>query len=180
MEESNHNRKMYKRHGDFIPWFGRWLLHVVLTSFGQGLHSIPLKWSKDQTWVPRLSSFSQVFPLRGISTSWSLSPLQDWSLIGHKSKRGNRTTHTRQTCSDSRTHTTRERRAQRQHGGVIAQNKCPNLNLLKQRRELDVLALLDVQRVLGVVLHAPRGLFYSHKAARSHLSSIWKTLVAFY
>jgi hypothetical protein len=109
MEESNHNRKMYMRHGDFIPLFGRWLLHIVVTSFGQGLHSIPLKWSKDQTGVQQLSSFSQVFPLWGISTSWSLSPLQDWSQIGHKSKRGNRTTHTRQTCSDSRTHTMREK-----------------------------------------------------------------------
>jgi hypothetical protein len=27
----------------FIPWFGQCLLHVVVTSFGQGLHSIPLK-----------------------------------------------------------------------------------------------------------------------------------------
>jgi hypothetical protein len=34
---------MHKRHGDFIPWFGQCLLHVVVTSFGQGLHSTPLK-----------------------------------------------------------------------------------------------------------------------------------------
>jgi hypothetical protein len=27
---------MHKRHGDFIPWFGQCLLHVVVTSFGQG------------------------------------------------------------------------------------------------------------------------------------------------
>jgi hypothetical protein len=33
--------------------------------------------------------------------------------------------------------------------------------------------------VLGVLLHAPRDLFYSPKTARSRLSSIWKALVAF-
>jgi hypothetical protein len=42
-------QKMHKRHGDFIPWFGQCLLHVVVTSFGQGLHSTPLKSSKYQT-----------------------------------------------------------------------------------------------------------------------------------
>jgi hypothetical protein len=76
-------------------------------------------------------------------------------------------------------HTKWERRAQRQHNGVTTQHKCPNLNLLKQRRESDVSVLLDVQRVLGVLLHAPRGPFYSPKVARIRLSSIWKALVAF-
>jgi hypothetical protein len=32
-----------KRYDDFPPWFGQSLLHVVVTSFGQGLHSIILK-----------------------------------------------------------------------------------------------------------------------------------------
>jgi hypothetical protein len=177
MEENNHNRKMHKRHSDFIPWFGQFLLHVVVTSFSQGLHSVPLKWSKDQTWVPWLSCFSQVFPLWGISTSWSLSPLQDWSQLSHKSKGGNETTHMRQPCRDSCTQN--ERGAQRQHIGVIAQHKCPNFDLRKQRREFDVSTLLDVQWVLGVVLHVPRGPFYSPKTARSLLSSIWMALVAF-
>jgi hypothetical protein len=27
---------MDKRHSDFIPWFGQCLLHVVVTSFGEG------------------------------------------------------------------------------------------------------------------------------------------------
>jgi hypothetical protein len=79
-------RKMHKWHNGFILWFGQCILHVVVTSFGQGLHSIPLKWSKDQTWVPQFSSLSQVFPLRGISTIWNLSPLHNWSQLNHKSK----------------------------------------------------------------------------------------------
>jgi hypothetical protein len=33
--------------------------------------------------------------------------------------------------------------------------------------------------VLGVLLHAPRGPFYSPKAARSRWSPIWKAIVAF-
>jgi hypothetical protein len=101
-------RKMHKWHGDFIPWFGQCLLHVVVTFFSQGLHSISLKWSKYQTWVPQFYSLSQVFPLWGISTIWSLSPLQDWSQLNHKSKRGNRTTHTRQTAA-THTHKTWEK-----------------------------------------------------------------------
>jgi hypothetical protein len=28
-------------------------LHIVVFSLKQGLQSTPLKWSKDQTWVPR-------------------------------------------------------------------------------------------------------------------------------
>jgi hypothetical protein len=33
--------------------------------------------------------------------------------------------------------------------------------------------------VLVALLHAPRGPFYCPKASRSHLSAIWKALVAF-
>jgi hypothetical protein len=33
--------------------------------------------------------------------------------------------------------------------------------------------------MLGVVLHAPRGPFYSPKAARSRWRSIWKAILAF-
>jgi hypothetical protein len=53
--------------------------------------------------------YLKFFPLWGISIIWSLSPLHNWSQLNPKSKRGNRTTHTRQTCSDSRTQNERER-----------------------------------------------------------------------
>jgi hypothetical protein len=109
MEENNHNKEMHKWHDDFIPWFGQCLLHVMVTSFSQGLHSTPLKWSKDQTWVPQFSSLYQVFPLWGILTSWSLSHLAQLISIKHKNK-GSRNTHKRQ--NHSNTHTQVERRAQ--------------------------------------------------------------------
>jgi hypothetical protein len=50
-----------------------------------------IQWS---TWVPRLSSFVDFSHLRGISTSWSLSPLQCWSHKKHRSK-GGKATHAR-------------------------------------------------------------------------------------
>jgi predicted NUDIX family NTP pyrophosphohydrolase len=38
---------------------------------------------------------------------------------------------------------------------------------MKQMRGIEVLVLRDVVGMLGVLLHAPRGPFYSPKAARS-------------
>jgi hypothetical protein len=38
---------------------------------------------------------------------------------------------------------------------------------MKRMRESDVLVLKNVVGMLGVLLHAPRGPFYSPKAARS-------------
>jgi hypothetical protein len=43
LEDNNCNEETHKRHNDFIPWFGQCLLHVVVTSFSQGLHSTHLK-----------------------------------------------------------------------------------------------------------------------------------------
>jgi hypothetical protein len=84
--------------------------------------------------------YLKFFPLWGISTSWSLSPLHNRSQVNTR-VRGNRIKHTRKLAA---THTRQEKRAQRQHNGVTTQNKCPNLNLLKHKREFDVSAFLDV------------------------------------
>jgi hypothetical protein len=46
-------------------------------------------------------------------------------------------------------------------------------------RENGVLVLRDDQRMLGVLLHAPRGPFYSPKAARSHWKQSGKAILAF-
>jgi hypothetical protein len=50
---------------------------------------------------------------------------------------------------------------------------------MKRVREIDVLVLRDVVGMLGVLLHAPRGPFYSPKAARSRWEQIWKAIFAF-
>jgi hypothetical protein len=46
-------------------------------------------------------------------------------------------------------------------------------------RESDVLVLKNVVGILGVFLHAPRGPFYSPKAARSRWEQIRKAILAF-
>jgi hypothetical protein len=65
---------MDSRHDDFNMWFDQCLLHVGVSSFGQELHSTPLKWSKDQTWVPKLSSLYQISFVRNIHKLESLTP----------------------------------------------------------------------------------------------------------
>jgi len=50
---------------------------------------------------------------------------------------------------------------------------------MKRMREIDVLVLRRVVGMLGVLLHAPRGPFYSPKAARSRWEQIWKAIFAF-
>ena len=50
---------------------------------------------------------------------------------------------------------------------------------MKRMREIDVLVLRRVVGMLGVLLDAPSGLFYSPKAARSRWEQIWKAIFAF-
>ena len=50
---------------------------------------------------------------------------------------------------------------------------------MKRMREIDVLVLRRVVGMLGLLLHAPRGPFYSPKAARSRWEQIWKAIFAF-
>jgi hypothetical protein len=84
------------------------LLHIVVTTFGHGLHSTPLKWSKDQTWEPRFSSYIKS-PLWGISTSWSLSHLTQMILIKTRVRREWR--HTQELNHNNNTHTSQKESA---------------------------------------------------------------------
>jgi hypothetical protein len=142
---------------------------------GQGLHSTHLKWSKDQ--LEYHGSFLSNIPLWGISTSWSLSRLTQVISNVNKSK-GGIETHTRaRVAATTRTHD--KNKHMKQHCGVTTQRSARISITLNQRRVCEVLALQNVQWVFGVLLHAPRGPFYSPKGARSRWSSIWKALVAF-
>jgi hypothetical protein len=51
-------------------------LHV-LVSFGQGMQSTHLKWSKDQTWVPRFLPYITIPFVRNLHKLESLTALQD-------------------------------------------------------------------------------------------------------
>ena len=132
---------------------------------GRGLQSTPLKRSKDPLeYHSVLLTFSQS-RLRGISTTWSLSPLH----LRFTRKHGVReelATHTRlKIRATARTQVaTRARNAtQRVHNSTRALYAIT----MKRMREIDVLVLRRVVGMLGVLLHAPRGPFYSPKAARS-------------
>jgi hypothetical protein len=155
---------MHKWHGDFILWFGQCLLHVVVTSFGQGLHSTPLKWSKDQTWVPRFSSLSQVFSLWGISTSWSLSPLHNWSQVNHKSKREVESNTRDKTRNNSHTQVKREKHKditsvlQLKTSAQISICQSKGVNSMSRRCRMFNDCLVLSSMCLGIPFIAPRDL----------------------
>ena len=132
---------------------------------GRGLQSTPLKRSKDPLeYLGVLLAFSQSC-LRGISTTWSLSPLHLKFTKKHGAREG-LATHSRQeitatprTQVATRAHNTTQR-VHYSTRALIAITK-------NQRRGIDVLVLRNVVGMLGCLLHAPRGPFYSPKAARS-------------
>jgi hypothetical protein len=115
--ESNH-----KRHAFFIPWFDQvktCLLPRCGVSMDEGCTQ-PL--SSDPTINLNTTAFflSLFSRLRGISTTWSLSPLQWWSQKKHRSKRGESNAHKTQITTQSRTQVTT--RAQNTTHGVLNSN----------------------------------------------------------
>jgi hypothetical protein len=122
---------------------------------GQGLHSTPFKWSNDQLEYHGSLSYLKSFSLWGNSTLWSLSRLTQLSSNKPQEQGGGgRDTHKRQ--NHSTTHTSQEKSTIYKHSGVTTQNTSSNLNLSKQKCVHIVLMFSDVQRMLDVVLHAPR------------------------
>jgi hypothetical protein len=141
-----------------------------------GLHSTPIKWYKDQTWVHNFLPYFKSLKW-GISTIWSLSRLTQLISNKHKSK-GEVETHTRDKLSATHAHKTRDR-STKQRSGITTQKKCSNLSL--ENKGVDVMSrrcrmfngsLVVCSMRLGDPLIAP-------KAPRSRWSSIWKALVAF-
>ena len=132
---------------------------------GRGLQSTPLKRSKDPLeYHGVLLAFSQS-RLRGISTTWSLSPLHLKFTKKHGAREG-LATHSRQEI----TATPRTQVAMRAHNTTqrVHYSTRALIAITKnQRRGIDVLVLRNVVGMLGILLHAPRGHFYSPKAARS-------------
>jgi hypothetical protein len=132
---------------------------------GRVLQSTPLKRSKDPLeYHGVLLAFSQS-RLRGISTTWSLSPLHLKFSKKHGAKEG-LATHSRQEI----TATPRTQVATRAHNTTqrVHYSTRALIAIAKnQRRGIAILVLRNVVGMLGYLLHAPRGPFYSPKAARS-------------
>ena len=85
---------------------------------GRGLQSTPLKRSKDPLeYHGVLLAFSQS-RLRGISTTWSLSPLQKMFTENHGAREG-LATHTRHNKQSVNTHTSRNKSSQ--HNSMSSQ-----------------------------------------------------------
>jgi hypothetical protein len=109
LEKKSITEKSNTRDTVFIPWFGQVTLayfHVVASQWTRvALNPFQvIQWS---TWIPRSFSLEFFSHLRGISTSWSLSPLQCWSQEKHKSK-GGKATHAR--LNSQQTHAHKPRR----------------------------------------------------------------------
>jgi hypothetical protein len=106
LRRNQSQRKATQETRCFILWFGQVTLayfHVMASQWTRvalnPFHVI--QWS---TWIPRSFSLEFFSRLRGISTSWSLSPLQYWSQEKHKSK-GGKATHARLNTQQTHTHT---------------------------------------------------------------------------
>ena len=78
---------------------------------GRGLQSTPLKWSKDQLEYHDVLPCLSISRLRGISTTWSLSPLQLKFTKKHRARVGMSNAH--KTSKDqSNTHTSSNKSSQ--------------------------------------------------------------------
>ena len=141
------------------------------------MQSTPLKRSKDQLEYHGVLLCLSISRLRGISTTWSLSPLQKMFTENHRAREGLATHSRHEIIATPRTQVTMRAHntTQRVHystRALIAITK-------NQRREIDVLVLGNVVGMLGLLLHAPRGPFYSPKAARSRWRPTRKAILAF-
>ena len=132
---------------------------------GRGLQSTPLKRSKDQLEYHSVLLCLSISHLRGISTTWSLSPLH-LRFTKKYEVRKELATHTRLKIRAT-TRTQVATRARNTTQRVRNSTRALDAITMKRMREIDVLVLRRVVGMLGIYLHAPRGLFYSPKAARS-------------
>jgi hypothetical protein len=130
-----------------------------------------IQWS---TWIPWLLFLISFSRLRGISTSWSLSPLQQRSQWKHKSKVEEQHTQIRST------HTHKPRlELKMKHREFTTRTELKSLTQSIKCAETECGRLRMLSECLGFLLHAPRGPFYSPKAARSRWRPTRKAKVAF-
>jgi hypothetical protein len=152
------------------------LLHVVVSQWTRVAIN-PSQAVQRPTWIPRCFACFSQSRLQGISTIWSLSPYT-WN-----SQRS-----TEQERDYQRTQDTRIKVSTRTQVATGARNTTQWVHnstralydiTMKQMREVEVLVLRNVVGMLGVILHAPRGPFYSPKAARSRWEQSRKADLAF-
>jgi hypothetical protein len=107
--------------------------------------------------------FSLIFSrLRGISTTWSLSPLQLNFTKKHGVREGSNTHKSTAKCTHTRPRNELKRLSQSSHT-----NELESLRMTNECAKTECGLIKNALRLLCVTLHAPRGPFYSPKAARS-------------
>ena len=145
---NNHREEQHNRHAIFNPWFGQVTLayfHVVASQLTRvALNPFQVIWWS--TWIPRSFPFEYSSRLRGISTSWSLSPLQYRSQRKHKSKEGKSNTHKTQITANTRTQV--KKLAHKHSVGSLQLKRC---SILKNN---DPIAWLQSLGVLECFLQA--------------------------
>jgi hypothetical protein len=132
-------RKQSQETRDFIPWFGQVTLayiHVLASQWTRvALNPFQvIQWS---TWIPRFFLSLSFSCLRGISTTWSLSPLRWRSQKMYESKGGESNTHKTKITAQSRTQVTTW--AQNTTHGVHNSNGAQVTISKNQMREVGVL-----------------------------------------
>ena len=114
MKHNRHNKDKHKRHEDFIPWFGQ-VQNLPTPRCG-----VPTDESCTQLLSsdPKINLNTTVFflffsqsRLRGISTTWSLSPLQ-LKFTKNTEQRGMSNTHKTSKDQSNNTHTSRNKSSQ--------------------------------------------------------------------
>jgi hypothetical protein len=93
---------------------------------GQGLHSTPFNWSKDPLEYHSISLPFTISRLRGISTNWSLSPLQKMITNEQGSKDGMRNTHK---STAIRTHTHSQDLSSNEYLKVLTRTELKSLRM---------------------------------------------------
>ena len=167
-------------HIDFylVVWPSRALayFHVVASQWTRvALNPFQaIQWS---TWIPRFSSLADVSlceesPQVGASHPYDIDHNEN-----HKSK-GGKETHARARVAAT-TRTQVKKQAQNTTQRVNSSNKCSNLSHNDPDACLRCLGVLGCSMEARVLLHTPRGPFYSPKAARSRWRQTWKVILAF-
>jgi hypothetical protein len=144
---------------------------------GRGSHSTPFKWSNDQLEYHSVF-FLLLSPVCEESPQLGASRPYNWWSQRSKEVREGRATHTRLKAR-AQTRTQATTWAYNTMQGVLYSNRAQVTITKNQMHENGVLVLRDDQIMLGWLLHAPRGPFYSPKAARSRWRQSGKAILAF-
>jgi hypothetical protein len=147
---------------------------------GRGLHSTPFKWSKDPLEYHGVFLSFTISRLRGISTTWSLSPLQMMVTKKYRCKGGKSNTHKSQQYA----HTQAKTWAQMKHNKFTTRIELKSLRMSIEcaKMECGSLRMFKVCLVcssmrLGVPFIAPRQLgAVESNPGRQFLPSVgWRT-----